>query len=72
MLAALTSPFVLTAIPAGLCYLMFGALLIRQELKAGPHGSPKPKTDPRIFMAMTVTLTGAVFFTLFAVVVAFY
>lgn len=72
MLATILSPFILTAVPAGLCYLLFGGLLIRQQMRSAPKGSPQAKLDPRIFVAMTVTLTGAVFFSVFALIICLY
>lgn len=60
-------PLILALVPALLFYALFGGLLIRQQMRAGPKGSPPPKPDPRILVAMTVTLTGAIFFTCFAV-----
>lgn len=72
MLAAINWPLVVTAIPAGLFYVLFFGLLIRRQLRAGPKGNAKQKLDPRVLLAMTVTLTGAVFFTCFALIVHFY
>ena len=72
MLGSINWPLALALIPAGLFYALFGGLLIRQQMRAGPKRSPAPKLDPRILVAMTVTLTGAIFFTCLAIMVLIY